>query len=260
MESVVVRDPAAANASPQRRQVALVTGASGGIGQAIARRLAFDGADIVVHYNSRREPAEALVSELLGTGVRGVAAQADLTQSDQVADLFELATRQFGELNIVVANAGVSSPQTPLVDVSDETFENVLSGNTRATFYVLREAARKIAYDGRIIVVGSSTTAYPAAGFGAYAASKAAALMLTPILAAELAVRQVRVNLVSAGPTDSGLLDDWSEDTKVALAAASPFGRLGTAADTADVVAFLASYEARWLSGQVLVANGAAPV
>jgi 3-oxoacyl-[acyl-carrier protein] reductase len=101
---------------------------------------------------------------------------------------------------------------------------------------------------------------HPAAGFSAYAASKAPSLVLTPILAVELAPCGITVNLVAAGPTDAGFLDHWSPDAKAALAAASPFGRLGTARDTADVVGFLASDGARWLSGQVLVANGAASI
>ncbi len=160
----------------------------------------------------------------------------------------------------MVANAGVSSPQVPLADVTDEAFERVLAGNTKATFLVLREAARRVADGGRIIVIGSSTTAHPAAGFSAYPASKATALMLTPILAAEVAGRGVTVNMVSAGPTDTGLLDSFPAEAKAALAKAGPFGRLGTAEDCADVVAVLAGDGARWLSGQVLVANGAVSV
>ena len=245
---------------PLAAKVAVVTGASGGIGQAIARRLANDGAAIVVHYNSRREPADALVAELTTAGSRAFATPADLSHADAVASLFAFAEQNFDGIDIVVANAGVSSQQMPLAEVTDEAFERVLTGNTRATFLVLREAARRVRDGGRIIVIGSSTTAHPAAGFGAYAASKASALMLTPILAAELAGRGITVNIVSAGPTDTGLLDDFPAATKAALAEASPFGRLGTAEDCADVVAFLASDNARWLTGQVLVANGGASV
>ena len=241
-------------------KVALVTGASGGIGQAIARRLATDGASILVHYNRRREPAEALVSELTRNGHMAVAAAADLSQADQVAKIFKVAAEHLGGVDIVIANAGVESPRAPLIEVTDEEFERVLSGNTKASFFVVREAARQIRDGGRIVSIGSSTTAHPAAGFGAYAASKAAVLMFTPILAAELAARNITVNVVSAGPTDAGFLESWSKKDKAALAAASPFNRLGTAQDTADIVAFLASDDARWLSGQVLVANGAASV
>ena len=245
---------------PLAGKAALVTGASGGIGQAIAKRLADDGAAVVVHYNSRQGAADALAAGLTAAGGRAAAAPADLSRSDAVSNLFEFAAQQFGGTDIVVANAGVSSPQVPLADVTDEAFEHVLAGNTRETFLVLREAARRVRDGGRIIVMGSSTTAHPAAGFGAYAASKASALMLTPILAAELGGRGITVNTISAGPTDAGLLDSFPADVKAALAKASPFGRLGTAGDCADVVAFLAGDGARWLSGQVLVANGAASV
>ena len=245
---------------PLAGKVALVTGASGGIGQGIARRLAADGAAVLLHYNSRSAPAEALVSELDAAGGRAVAAGADLTRSDEVTRLFAVAADYLGGIDIVIANAGVPSPRMPIAEVPDEAVDRTLAGNARATFLVLREAARRTRDGGRIVLIGSSTTMHPAAGFSAYAASKAPTLVLTPILAAELAPRGITVNLVAAGPTDAGFLDHWPAEAKAALAAASPFGRLGTARDTADVVAFLVSDDARWLSGQVLVANGAASV
>lgn len=244
---------------PLRDKVAIVTGASGGIGQAVARRLAMDGAAVVIHYNSRRDPAQALASELADNG-EAITASGDLSISADVVRLFDGAIAQFGGIDIVVANAGVAAAPTPFAEVSDDVFERVLNGNTRATFFVLRESARRVRNQGRIILIGSSTTAHPAPGFGAYAASKAADLLFTPILAAELGSPGITTNMVSAGPTDTGLLDNFSAEEKAALAKASPFGRLGTAKDTADVVAFLASDDARWLSGQIFVANGAATV
>lgn len=241
-------------------KVALVTGASGGIGQGIARRLAADGAAVLVHYNTRSVPAEALAAELGASGQSAIAAGVDLTRSDEVANLFALTADRLGGIDIVVANAGVASPRMPIAEVPDEAVERTLAGNARATFLVLREAARRTRNGGRIVIIGSSTTMHPAVGFSAYAASKAPSLVLTPILAAELAPRGITVNAVAAGPTDAGFLDHWPAEAKTTLAAASPFGRLGTARDTADVVAFLVSEDARWLSGQVLVANGAASV
>ena len=177
-----------------------MTGASGGIGQAIARRLSADGAAVLVHYNSRGEEAEALATELTAGDQSAVAAQADLTRPEAVASLFALAEERLGSIDIVVANAGVPSPRLPLAEVSDEAFNRAFDGNTRATFLVVREAARCVRNDGRIIIIGSSTTIHPAAGFSAYAASKAPSLVLTPILAAELAPRGITVNLVAAGP------------------------------------------------------------
>ncbi len=128
-----------------------------------------------MHYNSRREPAAELAAELGHLGRRAIVAGGDLTRPDEVTDVFNAAVDAFGGVDIVVANAGVSAEPTPLALVSDEVFERVINGNTRGTFYVLREAARRVRDDGRIIIVGSSTTAHPAAGFGAYAASKALA-------------------------------------------------------------------------------------
>ena len=246
---------------PLEGKTAIVTGASGGIGHAIARRLANDGAAVVVHYNLREQPAEVLVSEITGNaGGTAIAVKADLAQSGEVASLFSSAIERFGGVDIVIANAGVSAKPTPLADVAEADFDHVLDANAKATFLVLRAAAINVAAQGRIVVIGSSTTVHPAAGFGVYAASKAPALMLAPILAAELASRGITVNVVAAGPTDAGFLDHWTAEDKAKLASASPFGRIGTPEDTADIVAFLASENARWLSGQVLVANGAASV
>ena len=246
--------------TPLVGKVALVTGASGGIGRGIAQRLAGDGASVLVHYNSRPEPADKLVAELEAAGGRAMAAQADLSQSGSVVRLFAAAAEALGPIDIVVANAGVSAPRQPIVEVTDEIYEHALSANTKATFFVLREAARRIADGGRIIIVGSSTSIYQPAGFSAYAGTKAPTLVLPRILAAELAPRGVTVNLLVSGAVDAGFLDDWSEEDKAKLAAASPFNRLGTPQDIADVAAFLASDDARWLSGQTLVANGAATI
>ena len=254
------RQTQAQSSRPLAGKTAVVTGASGGIGHAIARRLANDGAAVVVHYNSREQPADALVSDIAAALGTAVAVKADLTRSGEVESLFSSAIERFGGVDIVVANAGISAKPAPLAQVTEADFDNVLNANAKATFLVLRAAAINVAAQGRIVVIGSSTTVHPAAGFGVYAASKAPALMLAPILAAELASRGVTVNVVAAGPTDAGFLDHWTAEDKAKLASASPFGRIGTPEDTADVVAFLASENARWLSGQVLVANGAASV
>ncbi len=241
-------------------KVALVTGGSGGIGSAIARRFARDGAWLAVHYNSHAEPAENLVEELVSAGGKAIAVGADLTEPQAVKKLFERVIECFGQIDIVVANAGISAPRQPIAEVDDETIERVFAVNMRATFFVMREAARKVADGGRIIMIGSSTAVYQPSGFSAYATSKASTLVLPRILAAELAPRGIRVNLVVSGAVDAGFLDDWSPDDKAKLAAASPFDRLGQPGDIADVVAFMASDDSRWVSGQSLVANGAATI
>ena len=245
---------------PLAGRVALITGASGGIGRGIAQRLGGDGAAVLVHYNSRREPADALVAELTASGERASAAQADLTSSDAVAALFRHAAEALGPVDIVIANAGVAAPRQPIAEVTDETYERVLAANSKATFFVLREAARRVADAGRIVVIGSSTSIYQPAGFSAYAGTKAPTLVLPRILAAELAPRGIAINLLVSGAVDAGFLDNWSADDKAKLAAASPFNRLGTPQDIADVAAFLVGDDARWLSGQTLIANGAATI
>ena len=245
---------------PLAGKTAIVTGASGGIGQAIAHKLASLGCAVAVHYRSRPESAAHVAAQCAAQGVSAIAMAADLTQSDQVNALFTRAEKELGGIDIVVANAGVPSVRSAVADITDEQFESVIAGNVRATFHVLRAAARTVRQGGRIVAIGSSTTIYPGPGFGAYAASKTPVMTLTRILAAELAARGVTVNTVVAGATDAGFLDRYSAAAKQRLAAFSPFGRLGTADDIADIVAFMATHEARWLSGQTLVANGAATI
>ncbi|MEM7547953.1 MAG: SDR family oxidoreductase [Pseudomonadota bacterium] len=241
-------------------RVALVTGASGAIGSAIAQKLAADGMRVVVHFNTNREGAENCVADIEQAGGVAIVLQADLRQTDQVQSLFQTVLDRFGRLDVVVANAGAGAPPAAFGDISDEDMDRALGLNASATFKVLRQAARTIADHGRIIALSSSLVDFPSAGMAAYAGSKAIVRNWTQILAKELGSRQVSVNAVSLGPTIPGMFSFAGPELQKTAAASSPLGRLGSPADTADVVAFLASQNGRWITGQHILANGGATI
>jgi len=238
-------------------RVALVTGAAKSIGRAIAERLAQNGASVVINYQSSHDEADQAVAAIKAAGGTAVAVQADITQVPDIQRLFQETLRRFDQLDIFVANAGVPSRE-PFVEVTEAQFDKVFAVNTRGVFFVLQEAARHVADGGRIINISSSQTVHPAPGFAVYAGSKAASKLFVEVLAQELGPRRVTVNSVVSGPTDSGFLDKADSDYKQQLAQSSPFGRLGRPDDTADVVAFLASDESRWITGQQVVVDGGA--
>ncbi len=269
--SAVVTDTAAPNTVPRSKRlhgkVALVTGAPRSIGRAIAQSLADDGASIVVHYRSRRDEADATVSALRERGAEVIALGGDLSDSANVVALFAKTQARFGGVDIVVANAGVTSSLAPVAEISDDTFDRVLSANTRAPFYVLREAARTVRDGGRIINITSSSVRFTPAGFGAYATSKAAANTTIGVLANELGARGITANSIMAGPIAAGFLDPAGDTARGApegmiesLAAAAPAGRMGLPSDIGTIAAFLAAPDAGWINGQVILANNGAGI
>lgn len=242
-------------------KTALVTGAPRSIGRAIAEALAQEGANIVLHYRSRHAEAEDAAKAIREQGVDVLPVAADLTCSSNVRELFDQAAAHFGGVDIVVANAGVTQKRLePVAEISDEEFDRVLAVNTRGVFYVLREAARRIADGGRIINVSSSATQSAGAGFGAYATSKNGATATIRTLAKELAARGITANTVASGAVLDGFLaadsDVLSPEMMRYVAASAPAGRMGQPRDIAAVARFLALPEAEWLTGQTLTVNG----
>lgn len=259
--------PSDTRSSPLRGKVAIVTGARRSIGQAVAVALAGDGARVVVHYRSGKEAAEETVASLRSTGAEAIAIGGDLSESAAVNELFDETRAQFGGVDIVVANAGATVPLSPVAAITDEVFDSLLSANTRATFYVLREAARTVRDGGRIINISSSSVRFPTPGFAAYSTSKSGALTTIGVLAVELGARGITANSIMAGAIAAGFLDP-AEDLVAgapegiieALAAAAPAGRMGQPADIAVIAAFLATPEAGWINGQTILANNGAAV
>ena len=237
-------------------RTAVVTGASGGIGRAVALRLAADGAAVVVGYAGGRDTAESVVAEISGAGGRAVAVRADVADETAAARLFDVAEQEFGGIDVVVHAAGRMA-LAPIVDLDLAEFDAIHRTNVRGTFVIAQQAARRVRPGGAILTFSSSVLGLAFPTYGTYAASKGAVEALTLILAREMRGRDVTVNAIAPGPTATDLfLDGKDEATIERHAAQPPLERLGTPDDIARVAAFLASPAGHWVNGQVVRANG----
>ncbi|MEE2041108.1 SDR family oxidoreductase [Nocardiopsis sp. CT-R113] len=236
-------------------RIAVVTGASGGIGRAVAERLARDGMSVVVHYAGNAARAEETVASIAAGGGRAVAARADVADAAQVEALFDTAEEAFGGVDVVVHTAGVLR-LARVADQDLDALDDLLRTNVRGTFAVAQQAARRVRDGGAVITFSTSVVKLAFPGYAGYAASKAAVDALTPILARELRGRDVTVNSVAPGPTATPLfLEGKDQETVDRLAAQPPLERLGLPEDIAESVAFLAG-PGRWINGQTVYANG----
>lgn len=239
--------------------MAVVTGASRGIGRAIAERLGREGVSVVVNYAGSADAAQEAVSAIEEAGGKAVAVQADTGQIGEVRGLFEEVEDRFGRLDILVNNAGVAV-FNQLAEVTEEEFDQVFAPNVKGVFFSMQEAARRMEDGGRIISISSAAAARMASpGSSFYAGSKAAVEQFTEALAQELGERGITVNAVSPSATDTDTFEEVSTpEGREQAAQATPLGRLGQPEDIADVVAFIASEESRWITGQVIQAGGGA--
>jgi len=233
-------------------KIAIVTGASQGIGLAVAKRFFVDGANLVLTYLPAHGNVEQVMEQVGTTADRALVVPGDLRQNDFIASLFDAADRHFGAPNIVAAIAGVNLNRA-IADTTEEDYDRIFSINTRATFWIFREAARKVRNGGRIIGTSSNMVLQGRAGHALYSASKAAVEQFVRTLAKEVGDRGITVNAIAPGPTDTAMVSQLSRDTAPAI---TPLGKLGSPAEIADVVAFLASEDARWITGQVIGVNG----
>jgi 3-oxoacyl-[acyl-carrier protein] reductase len=242
--------------STSETKAAIVTGASGGIGRAVALRLARDGFAVAVHYAGGAARAEAVVAEIEAAGGRAVAVQADIAEPEAVARLFGAALDRFGRIDVVVNGAGIMR-LSPIRDGDVAIFDAVIATNLRGAFLVMSEAARRVAPGGRIIAVSSSVVAKAFPTYGAYIAAKAGVEGLVHVLANELRGRDITVNAVAPGPVATELfLAGKTEEEVAQLAKLPPLERLGEPEDIARAVAFLAGSDGGWVNGQVLRVNG----
>ena len=240
----------------QTSQVALVTGASGGIGAEAARRLARDGFAVIVNYAGNAAPAEQVAREIEAAGGKAVVAQADVSDPAAVRRLFDSAEAAFGGVDVVVNNAGIMKLAN-IADADDALFDQTLAVNLKGVFNVLREAARRLRDGGRIINLSSSVVGLLPPGYGVYAASKAAVETMGAILSKELRGRNITVNAIAPGPTATKLfLDGKPAEVVERLSKAAPLERLGQPDDIAGGIAFLAGPDGAWVNGQVLRVNG----
>jgi 3-oxoacyl-[acyl-carrier protein] reductase len=238
------------------KKVAIVTGASRGIGRAVARRLAQDGFVVVVNYLSNGGEADQVVAELKALGCNAIAIQADVSSAREVERLFNETVKTLGSVDVVVHNSGIMS-LSPISKNELDLFDKVISTNLRGAFLVLAQAAQHIMAGGRIIAFSSSVLAKSFPTYGPYIASKAGVEGLVHVLANELRGRNVTVNAVAPGPVATELfLKGKSEEQVAEIAKMSPLERLGQADDIASVVSFLAGADGGWVNSQVLRANG----
>lgn len=240
----------------QTSKVALVTGASGGIGAETARRLARDGFAVIINYVGNAAPAEQVAREIEAAGGKAVVAQADVSDPAAVRRLFDSAEAAFGGVDVVVNNAGIMKLAN-IADADDALFDQTLAVNLKGVFNVLREAARRLRDGGRIISLSSSVVGLLPPGYGVYAASKAAVETMSAILSKELRGRNITVNAIAPGPTATKLfLDGKPAEVIERLSKAAPLERLGQPDDIAGGIAFLAGPDGAWVNGQVLRVNG----
>ena len=242
--------------TPKNAQVAIVTGASRGIGAAVAQRLAKDGFAGAVNYASSAKEADALVAELREAGSASIAVKADVANADDVRRMFETVEAELGKIDALINNAGVLKT-VPLADTSDALYEQTFDINVRGTFNTLREAAARMNGGGRIVNFSSTTLALNMPGYAIYNATKAAVESFTHVFAKELRGRGITVNAVAPGPVATSLFLDGKTDEQIAtFSKMAPLERLGQPDDIASVVAFLVGPDAGWVNGQVLRANG----
>jgi 3-oxoacyl-[acyl-carrier protein] reductase len=241
-----------------QQQVAIVTGASRGIGAAIAQRLAKDGYAVVVNYAGNIAEADKVVGAIVAAGGAAIAVQGDVADPAAVRGLFDAAIARFGRVDVLVNNAGIMPPQLPhLADTDDQTFDRLVAVNLKGSFNTMREAATRLQHGGRVINFSSSLVGTRLPGYAVYAATKAAIETMTNILAKEMRGKNITVNAVAPGPTATALfLDGKTPETVERLSKMAPLERLGQPDDIASAVAFLAGPDGGWISGQTLRANG----
>jgi 3-oxoacyl-[acyl-carrier protein] reductase len=240
----------------QPAKTAIVTGASRGIGAAIATRLAADGFAVVVNYAGRAEEADTQVKRIRDAGGTATAIQADVSNPDAMRLMFDRAESEFGGVDVLVNNAGIMQ-LAKIAEADDAFFDRHIAINLKGVFNGMREAARRLRSGGRIISFSSSVVGLYQPTYGVYAATKGGVEAMTHVLANEMRGRNITVNVVAPGPTATALfLDGKAQDVVDRLSKLAPLERLGQPEDIAAVVAFLAGPDGAWINGQVLRANG----
>ncbi|TGJ82057.1 hypothetical protein E0Z10_g6703 [Xylaria hypoxylon] len=244
-------------------KVVIITGGTKGIGLAVAQRVSAAGANVVINYSRDASAAEAALASLPATGGssdRALVVQADASSPAQMQDLVERTVAKFGRIDIIVANAG-TMPLQDLEHVTESTFDSTFALNVKGPFFLTQAASPHMMPGGRVIFI--STGVAKASGvlpaYGLYAATKGAVEQLTRVFAKDLGREGITVNAIAPGPTDTELFREGKSEAMIrGIASANPFNRLGSPSEIAEVVAFIASPESSWVSGQIIGANGAA--
>lgn len=237
-------------------RTAIITGASRGIGVALAKRLASDGFAVVINYANSATAAEELAESLKSDGHKAIAVKADIARPDAVTALFDKTIAEFGGVDVIVNNAGVMTTQ-PIAEMEDATVDAMMDINVRGTFNMLREGAKHLRDHGRVINFSTTALHLKLPGYAVYNATKAAVEAMTAVYAKELRGRQITVNAVAPGPVATELFLNGKTDEQIAqFSKMPPLERLGQPDDIAGVVSFLAGTDSGWVDGQTLRANG----
>ena len=242
-------------------KVALITGSARGLGRAIAERYAALGASVVVNYSSSEAAAAETVATIERKGVSAIAVQANVSAVADLERLFAEAVDRFGHLDIVVANAGVELIETPTIDITEADFDRLYAINAKGAFFTLQLAAKHVADNGRIIIIGTSNTRFPQPGYALYGGSKMGAQFTVEVLAKELGARGVTVNsILPTAIEGAGVFTDGASDQVLEFVRSfRPMARMGTVEDVANAAEYLASDLASFVSGQHLLLSGGAP-
>jgi 3-oxoacyl-[acyl-carrier protein] reductase len=239
-----------------QNKVAIITGSSRGIGAEIARRLAAAGARVVINYVSRGEAAYSVHESIKASGGESLVVQADMRVSTEVHRLFDETIEHFGRVDILINNAGVLIFKK-FSEISDEEFDHVMDSNVKGVFYALREASTRLSDGGRVVTVSSTVTRMLLPKYGAYAASKGAIEQLTRVFAKEMGERGITANIVSPGPVNTELFTTGKTEQDIErISAMSVLNRVGETGEIAELVLFLVSNEAGWVTGQNISASG----
>lgn len=245
------------NMPDKKNKVAIVTGASRGIGAAASERLAKDGFSILVNFSSNDPTeADAVAAKVRASGAEVRLCRGDVSDPKTAKRIFDLAYTDFGGVDVLINNAGIYK-LVKIGDMDDQTFDRVVAINLKGAFNFMREAANRMRNGGRIINVSSSALGLKLETYGIYVASKAALEAMTQVMSKEMRGRNISVNAVAPGPTATVLfLEGRSEEELDRVAGMNPYGRLGTPEDIAATIAFLCSAEGEWINGQVIRVNG----
>jgi 3-oxoacyl-[acyl-carrier protein] reductase len=236
--------------------IAIVTGASRGIGAAVAERLASDGLAVVINYSGDVKSAEALAGKIESAGGRALAIKADVSDPNAVREMFDRTQAAFGGVDVLINNAGIMK-LAKIADSDDALFDQQIAINLKGSFNAMREAAKRLRDGGRIVNFSTSVVGTKLETYGVYTATKAAIETMTAILSKEMRGRDITVNAVAPGPVATDLfLTGKSQELIDRLAKMNPMERLGTPEDIASVVSFLVGPDGGWINGQVLRANG----
>ena len=242
----------------QIQKTAIVTGASRGIGAAIAERLSRDGFAVVINYAASAAPAETLVAAVQQSGGKAMAVQADVSDASAMRRLFDAAETAYGGVDVIVNNAGIMELAS-IADTSDDLFDRTVAINLKGVFNGMREAARRLRSGGRIISFSSSVIGLYQPHYAVYAATKGAVEAMTHVVAKELRGRNITVNAIAPGPTATDLFLKGKSQTVIdQLANLSPLQRLGTPQDIAAAVSWLAGPDGGWINAQIIRVNGGA--